>query len=434
MELTTLLVLVALLLVFLAGGLWICIALIAVGVVAMHLFLDVTVGQIMASTIWSASTSWSLIALPLFIWMGEILYRTRITDELFAGVAPWVTAFPGQLLHVNVIGSGVFAAVSGSSTATAAAISRVSVPELRSRGYDEKMIIGTLAGSGTLGLLIPPSVMMIVYGVIADVSIARLFIAGILPGILVMTLFMGYIALWSLANPGRQPAPQPRIPFAARVRASRGLIPVAGLILAVLGSIYAGLATATEAAALGVTGALVLAVAQRALTLKGLVDSLISATLTSCMIALILAAAAFLTVATGFIGLPEFLSESIGAMELSRGQLLAALVALYIVLGCFLDGISMVALTASAVLPAVAAAGMDPLWFGVFVVLLVEMSLVTPPVGLNLFVLQGLAGRDLGFVARSTLPFFGLLLVALLLITVFPGVVTALPEAMMAKR
>lgn len=434
MEVTTLVVLVALLLVFLAGGLWICIALIAVGVVAMHLFLDVTVGQIMASTIWSAATSWSLIALPLFIWMGEILYRTRITDELFAGVAPWVTPFPGQLLHVNVIGCGLFAAVSGSSTATAAAISRVSIPELRARGYDERMIIGTLAGSGTLGLLIPPSVMMIVYGVIADVSIARLFIAGILPGILVMSLFMGYIALWSLANPGRQPAPQPRLPFAARVRASRGLIPVAGLILAVLGSIYAGLATATEAAALGVTGALLLAVAQRALTVKGLVDSLISATLTSCMIALILAAAAFLTVATGFIGLPEFLSKSIGALELSRGQLLVALVALYVVLGCFLDGISMVALTASTVLPAVAAAGIDPLWFGVFVVLVVEMSLVTPPVGLNLFVLQGLAGRDLGFVARATFPFFGLLLVALLLITVFPGVVTVLPEAMMAKR
>ena len=427
--LITLLLILSLFLL-LGSGVWIGLALSGVAWIGMELFSSRPAGDAMAVTIWGASSSWTLTALPLFIWMGEILFRTRLSEDMFRGLAPWMSRLPGRLLHTNIIGCTLFAAVSGSSAATCATIGKMTLPELGRREYPDSMIVGTLAGASTLGLLIPPSIIMIVYGVTADVSIARLFVAGILPGLLLACLFMGYVIVWSLLNPGRIPPRDPPMSLLAKLGASRSLIPVALLIAAVLGAIYAGIATATEAAALGVVGALLLSLVQGSLNLRTFVESLLGATRLYCMIALILAGAAFLTLAMGYIGLPRQLAEWISGLGLTQFQLIVALSLFYALLGCFLDGISMVVLTMGVILPTVQAAGIDLLWFGVFVVLVVEMAQITPPVGFNLFVLQGMTGRELTWIARVTLPMFVLMIVAVLLIYWFPQIVTWLPAQM----
>lgn len=433
-QLAVALVLLVGLFALLGSGVWVALSLLAVGFVAMLLFTSAPIGSVMATTVWGASASWSLTALPLFIWMGEILFRTRLAEDMFHGLAPWLTHLPGRLMHTNIIGSGIFAAVSGSSAATAATIGKMTIPELSRRGYDERMMLGSLAGAGTLGLLIPPSIIMIVYGVSAEVSIARLFIAGVLPGILLVLLFMGYVMLWAWRHPeGAPPEVVIHATLRERLYAARRLIPVVLLILAVIGSLYVGLATPTEAAALGVLGALALALVTGALSWRTFALSLLAATRTSCMISFILAGAAFLTVAMGYTGLPRVLAAWIGSLQLSPYMLLAALTLFFILLGCFLDGISVVVLTTSVILPMVQAAGIDLLWFGIFVVLVVEMAQITPPVGFNLFVIQGLTGRDILFIARAALPFFVLLLMATVLITIFPEIVTFLPRRMSAS-
>ena len=422
--------LIALLFIALASGLWIGTALLGVGLVAMEFASSRPVGDSMALTIWGSTSSWTLTALPLFLWMGEILFRTKLSEDMFKGLAPWLDRLPGRLLHVNVIGSTIFAAVSGSSAATCATIGRIALPELRARGYPEAIAIGTLAGSATLGLLIPPSIIMIVYGVAADVSIAKLFIAGIVPGLVLATLFMGYIIVWSLLNPGQIPAADQRMSLAAKLHASRHLIPVVLLIGAVLGSIYSGIATATEAAAIGVLGSLVLAAVEGSLSWKSFVSGVGAACRVYCMIGLILAGAAFLTLAMGFVGLPRHLAEFITAQQLSPLALVLALAVFYLILGCFLDGISMVVLTIGVLLPTIQAAGIDLIWFGVFTVLLVEVAQITPPVGLNLFVLQGLTKRDLLYVARTAMPMFLIMLFAALLSYYFQDVILWLPSRM----
>jgi tripartite ATP-independent transporter DctM subunit len=414
----------------LGSGVWIGLALSGVAWIGMQIFSPRPAGDAMAVTIWGASSSWTLTALPLFVWMGEILFRTRLSQDMFRGLAPWMQNLPGRLLHTNVIGCAIFAAVSGSSAATCATIGKMSLPELSRRGYPDGIAIGSLAGAGTLGLLIPPSIIMIVYGVMADVSIAQLFIAGVMPGILLGLLFSGYLVLWSVANRDKVPAPDAQLAFADKLRESRSLIPVVLLLLAVLGSIYAGIATATEAAAVGVVGALALSAVQGSLNRRTFVDSLLGGTRTYCMIALILAGAAFLTLSMGYIGLPRHLAEWIASLGLSQWQLLAALMAFFILLGCFLDGISMVVLTMGVIMPTVQKAGIDPLWFGIFVVLVVEMAQITPPVGFNLFVLQGMTRREIGWIARVTFPFFVLMVVAVVLIWAFPQIVTFLPQQM----
>jgi tripartite ATP-independent transporter DctM subunit len=414
----------------LGSGVWIGLTLSGVAWIGMALFSSRPAGDAMAVTIWGSSSSWTLTALPLFIWMGEILFRTRLSDDMFRGLAPWVQALPGRLLHTNVIGCTIFAAVSGSSAATCATIGKMTLPELKRRGYPDDIAIGSLAGAGTLGLLIPPSIIMIVYGVSADVSIARLFMAGVLPGILLASLFSGYLVLWALVNPGRVPPADAPLTLAQKLHESRHLIPVLLLIGAVLGSIYSGLATATEAAAVGVLGSLVLSALQGSLGWATFRASLMGGTRLYCMIALILAGASFLTLAMGYIGLPRHLAEWIGGMQLTPVALLAALMGFYIVLGCFLDGISMVVLTMGVILPTVQKAGIDLVWFGIFVVLVVEMAQITPPVGFNLFVLQGMTRREIGWLAKVTLPFFFLMVLAVALIWLFPGIVTALPSRM----
>jgi C4-dicarboxylate transporter DctM subunit len=422
--------LVVALFALLGSGVWIGLTLSGVAWIGMELFSSRPAGDAMAVTIWGSASSWTLTALPLFIWMGEILFRTRLSEDMFKGLAPWLQRLPGRLLHTNIIGCAIFAAVSGSSAATCATIGKMTLPELRKRGYPEDKTIGTLAGAGTLGLLIPPSIIMIVYGVTAEVSIAKLFIAGVFPGLLLALLFMGYVIVWSLLNPGRIPPADRQLSLAEKLYESRSLIPVVLLILGVLGSIYAGIATATEAAALGVVGALLLSGVQGSLTRETFLQSLMGATRLYCMIALILSGAAFLSLSMGYIGLPRHLAEWIGTLGLSRFELVLALAAFFILLGCFLDGISMVVLTMGVLLPTVQAAGIDLIWFGIFIVLVVEMAQITPPVGFNLFVVQGMTNYQLPWIAKATFPTFLLMVVAILLIYAFPGIVEWLPAQM----
>lgn len=414
----------------LGSSVWIGLTLAGVAWIGMQLFSARPAGDAMAVTVWGSASSWTLTALPLFVWMGEILFRTKLSESMFKGLAPWVGRLPGRLLHTNVIGCTIFAAVSGSSAATCATIGKMTLPELGKRGYPEDITIGSLAGAGTLGLLIPPSIIMIVYGVSADVSISKLFVAGIFPGILLAGLFSGYLAVWAMMNRERVPVPDAVMTFGQKLYESRHLIPVVLLISAVLGSIYSGIATATEAAAVGVVGSLVLSLAQGSLNWTTFRESLMGATRLYCMIALILAGAAFLTLSMGYIGLPRHLAEFVSSLGLSPFMLIIALSVFYIILGCFLDGISMVVLTMGVILPTVQAAGIDLLWFGIFIVIVVEMAQITPPVGFNLFVLQGMTGKEITWIARVTMPFFFLMCGMVLLLWFFPGIAVWLPGKM----
>ncbi|OGB23439.1 MAG: C4-dicarboxylate ABC transporter permease [Burkholderiales bacterium RIFCSPLOWO2_02_FULL_57_36] len=430
MDLLITFLLIAALFAILGSGVWIGLALSGVAWIGMELFSARPAGDAMAVTIWGASSSWTLTALPLFIWMGEILFRTRLSEDMFKGLAPWLERVPGRLLHTNVIGCAIFAAVSGSSAATCATIGKMTIPELTRRGYPEDKIIGTLAGAGTLGLLIPPSIIMIVYGVSANVSIAQLFIAGVIPGLLLAALFSGYIVIWALMHPNAIPPATELLSFREKLYASRHLVQVALLIAVVLGAVYSPWVTPTEAAAVGVIGALLLSAVQGSLNLHTFMDSLMGATRLFCMIALILSGAQFLTLAMGYIGLPRHLAEWIGSLGLSTFMLLAALAVFFIILGCFLDGISMVVLTMGVILPTVEKAGIDLIWFGIFVVLVVELAQITPPVGFNLFVLQGMTKRQIPWIAKVALPMFLLILVAVMLVYFFPQLVMWLPRTM----
>ena len=428
------LLLLVLLFAILASGVWIAMALTIVGFVAIVVTMSTPPGQVLATSVWAASDSWDLTALPMFIWMGEILYRTKLPDDMFTGLAPWMQKLPGRLLHVNVVGCAIFAAVSGSSAATCATIGRIALPELLKRGYDEKMAIGTLAGAGTLGLLIPPSIILIIYATVTEQSIARLFIAGVIPGIMLACLFMGFIMAWALLNKDRMPVPEPAMPFRERLAASRRLIPVMLLILGVIGSIYGGLASATEAAVVGVFLSFVFSWWSGTLNVTSFREALLAATKTSCMIAFILAGAAYLTAAMGFTGIPASLAEWITAFKLPPWALLTALTFFYILLGCFLDGISMVVLTTSIIIPLIEKSGFDLIWFGIYVVLVVEMAQITPPVGFNLYVLQGMTGRNIFTVGAYTLPLFLLMVVAVVLVAMFPGLALWLPSTMLDAR
>lgn len=432
-EIVLALVMIVALLGLLAVGLWIGLALMGVGFLAMALFTSRPVGDALATTVWSHSALWGLASLPLFIWMGEILFRSRLSEGLFSGLAPLMRRMPGGLIHVNIVGCATFAAISGSSAATLATIGKITVPELKKRGYPDKMAYGTLAGASTLGLLIPPSIIMIVYGVTAQVSITRLFMAGILPGLMLALLFVGYIMIWGrFTAEGRAMREEPAS-FQEKVRGVVRLAPVAGLIVVVIGSIYTGLASPTEAAVLGVVGALVLSFAEKSLTFDTFVEGLMGATMTTSMIMLLVAGSAFLTLAMGFTGLPRALAEWIGGMNLSPWMLIAALTVFYIILGFFLDGISSIVLTMAVVEPLVRGAGIDMIWFGIFVVLVAEMAMITPPVGFNLFLVQSMTGRDLGFIARAAFPMFLMMVLGVVILTAFPQLALWLPEVLTAR-
>ena len=421
---------ISVLLFFLGTGIWVAISMIGVSSIGMMLFTSRPVGDAMATTIWGASSSWTLTALPLFVWMGEILFRTKLSENLFKGLAPWMQKLPGGLIHVNVVGCALFAAISGSSAATVATVGKMSIPELRKRKYPETILLGSLAGSWTLGLLIPPSIILIIYGVTVQESIAKLFIAGIIPGIMIALIFMSYVIVWSLINKQSMPVSLETFSFLEKIKKSKQLMPVILLILAVIGSIYTGIATATEAASLGVVGALILSYLQKSLTKETFKASLLGATKTSCMIAFILAGATFLSLAMGFTGLPRNLAIWIQGMELSPYVLIFVLMVFYIILGMFLDGISAVVLTMAIIEPMIRQAGFDMIWFGIFLVIVVEMAQITPPVGFNLFVLQGMANKDMGFIAKSAFPLFLLMIFALIIIIFFPELVLWMPQQM----
>ena len=422
------LALLAVLAASLVLGVWVGLALVLSGFAAMMFVTNVPIGAVLATTIWSASASWTLAALPLFIWMGEILFRTRLSEELFRGIAPWVGWLPGRLVHVNVIGCGIFGMVSGSSAATCATVGKIAIPELSKRGYDDKIVIGSLAGSGTLGLMIPPSITMIVYAVQAEVSLIQMFLAGFLPGMVVMLLYSGYIAGWSLLNLDKQPPPEPRLSFRESLKESANLIPTLLLIVFVFVMLISGSATVTECAAWGVIGALGIAWWQGSLTRQSFWASVMGATRTTAMIMLILGGAAFMSAAMAYTQIPAAIAEWVAGLNLGAATLIACLTVLYIVLGMFLDGISMIVLTMAIVLPLVQKAGFDLIWFGIFIVLVVEMGQVTPPVGFNLFVLQSMSGRDSWAVASAALPFFFMLILAVAIITAFPQIALFLPR------
>ena len=365
---------ISVLLIFLGSGVWVGISMIGVSTIGMMMFTSRPVGDAMATTMWSMGSSWSLTALPLFVWMGEILFRTKLSENLFKGLSPWLSKLPGGLIHINILGCAIFAAISGSSAATVATVGKMSIPELRKRNYPESFLLGTLAGSGTLGLLIPPSIILIIYGVTVEESIAKLFIAGIIPGIGLALLFMIYVVGWSLRNKKIMPIISEDFSFMEKIKQSGQLLPVVLLIFAVIGSIYAGIATATEAASLGVLGALILSYFQKSLTKESFSKSLLGATKTSCMIAFILAGSSFLTLAMAFTGLPKNLAVFIDTLQLSPYMLLLVLTIFYIILGMFLDGISAVVLTMAIIEPMIRQAGFDMIWFGIYLVIVVEMA------------------------------------------------------------
>ena len=421
---------ISVLLFFLGTGIWVAISMIGVSAIGMMLFTSRPVGDAMATTIWGTSSSWTLTALPLFVWMGEILFRTKLSENLFKGLSPWMQKLPGGLIHVNVVGCALFAAISGSSAATVATVGKMSIPELRKRKYPEKLLLGSLAGSGTLGLLIPPSIILIIYGVAVQESIAKLFIAGIIPGIMIAFIFMSYVIIWSSLNKEKMPKITENFTFFQKLKRSKQLLPVIILILGVIGSIYSGIATATEAASLGVVGALLLSYFQKSLNIKTFKSSLLGATKTSCMIAFILAGSTFLSLAMGFTGLPRNLAIWIESMNLSPYVLIFVLMIFYIILGMFLDGISAVVLTMAIIEPMIRQAGFDMIWFGIFLVIVVEMAQITPPVGFNLFVLQGMANRDMGYIAKSAFPLFLLMVLAVILVVIFPEIALWMPQQM----
>ncbi|KAF0098535.1 MAG: TRAP-type C4-dicarboxylate transport system large permease [Rhodospirillaceae bacterium] len=416
---------------FLAGGLWIGWTLAVTGTVLLAIFRDIPLDKLLAQYTWNILTTQELLALPLFIIMGEILFRTRLSQTLFRGLSPWAAMLPGRLLHVNVIGCTIFAAISGSSAATTQVVGRISLTELLKRGYSKDVAVGSLAGAGTLGFLIPPSNIMIIYGVLGDVSIAKLFTAGFIPGAFLAACFMGWIMIYTTLKPELVPEAERnvRIATAAEFLTSiRELGPAVFLILCVLGSMYGGLATPSEAAAVGVLGALIVAGIQRELSLPALKAIAIGSVQTCAMIALIVLGASILGSAAAFLGIPAAVAGFVSSLGLSSFMLIVALIVFYLILGCFLDGFSMIVMTLPIVMPIVKAAGFDPIWFGVFLVLVVEMAQITPPVGFNLFVIQGLTEDGLGYIARVTLPFLSIMVLFTMLLAIFPDIALWLPR------
>ncbi|MEH0019610.1 MAG: TRAP transporter large permease subunit [Desulfobacter sp.] len=421
------------------SGLWIGFSLLCTGIFGMLVF-DLSlppvisvwdkIGGLLANSIYNSTNSWSLTALPLFILMGEILYRTAISTKLLNGLLPWLSRIPGRLLHINVFACSLFAAVSGSSAATTATVGKITLDELSKRGYSKHLAIGSLAGAGTLGFLIPPSLIMIIYGILSDTSIGKLFISGVIPGLLLAGCYSLYIMAISMVNPAVVPDKTESFSMQEKIKSLKDLFPILGLIFAVLGGIYMGITTPTEAAAIGVLGALVLAVAFKNLTWENFREALVNAVKTTCMICFIILAASFLSQVVGFVGIARAVSEYIAGLNLSPYLLIFVVGLMYIFLGMMLDGISIVVMTLPIVLPIVVNAGFDPLWFGIFLVFMVELSQITPPVGFSIFVIQGISSEKVGTILKATLPFFIIMVLMVVFVTLFPEVVSYLPEKM----
>lgn len=423
-------VVIASLTLLLGAGVWVGFSLMGVGLISLTVFRDMPAATFLAFDIWNSLNTPELVALPLFVLMGEILFHTRLSETVFRGLAPWIGNVPGRLLHVNVVGCTLFAAVSGSSAATTATIGRMTLAELKARGYDEDLAMGSLCGAGTLGFLIPPSIILILYGVLSETSIIDLFVAGIIPGAMLAASYMAYIAVRAMLNPGLVPAEQIGVSWSDRASALKDLAPILGLIGVIIGSMYTGIASPTEAATVGVAGALALAALQKAITRETISLAFLGAIKTCSMIGLIVAGALFLSKAMAFLGLPQAVAGAIGDLNLSPFALIVLLTVFYIVLGCVIDGLSAIVMTLALVLPLISGAGFDQVWFGIFLVIVVEMSQITPPVGFNLFVVQGLTGAPIGRIARASLPFFLIMVAMVIVIALVPDLVTFLPRSM----
>ncbi len=417
----------------LACGVWVGFSLFIVGFLGMVLFSPLPPGPNMGSSVWATVEKWEYVALPLFILMGEILYRSGISEKLFKSLVPWLYRLPGGLLLMNIVSCTLFAAVSGSSAATTATVGRITLAEFDKLGYDKSLAMGSLAGAGTLGFLIPPSLIMIVYAILAEVSIGKMFIAGILPGLLLAGIYSTYIVYRGIRNPEIAPQSQESYSWQERIVGLKDLAPTMILILMVLGSIYGGVATPTEAAAIGVFGATVFAIINRQMTFKIMFECLVGAVKTNAMIMLIVVGAGFLSRVMGFLGIPAAITTGITGLGLSPYLLMILLGAFYILLGCLLDGFSIVVMTLPIALPMVVAAGFDPIWFGIYLILMVEVSQITPPVGFNLFVIQGLTDEPIMKIAVYALPCFFLMLRTTARLTVFPEIALYLPQMMTAK-
>lgn len=419
------------LLSLLAAGVWMFSAMLIVSMVGLLVLKDYSfdrIGSLMQAVLWKTTTSYELAALPLFVLMAEILFRTRLSEQLFRGLAPWVNWLPGRMMHVCVWASGLFGAVSGSSAATCATVSKIAMPEMKKRGYDDGLAVGALCSGGTLGMLIPPSIVMVIYAVAAEVSLVKLMIAGVLPGVIMMGLFSAWIAGWSLAHPDRTPAAGPALDWAQRLASLKELAPITLLLAFIFGALFSGWITATECAAWGVLGSLGIAVQSGTLTRVGFTESVRATLRTSCMIITLVAAAGFMSSFMAVAGIPKAMAQGIADLQLSPYMLIVVLTLVYIVLGIFLDGISMILLTLPVVLPIVTGAGFDPIWFGIFLIICIEMAEISPPVGFNLFVLQKMTGHDVFTIGRMSLPFFLLMAVCAAVLTVWPGLVTLLPR------
>jgi tripartite ATP-independent transporter DctM subunit len=432
-SLTMSLVVFGILFLTLAAGIWVGFSLFIVGFVGMVLFNPLPAGNNMASSVWATVEKWEYVALPLFILMGEILYRSGISEKLFKSLVPWLYRLPGGLLLMNIVACTLFAAVSGSSAATTATVGRITLAEFDKLGYDKRLAMGSLAGAGTLGFLIPPSLIMIVYAILAEVSIGKMFMAGILPGLLLSGIYSSYIIYRGIRNPEIAPQTRESYSWQERLLGLKDLAPTLLLILMVLGSIYGGVATPTEAAALGVLGATIFAFVNRRMNFNIMFECLVGAVKTNAMIMIIVVGAGFLSRVMGFLGIPMAITRAITELDLSPYMLMALLGGFYVLLGCLLDGFSIVVMTLPIALPMVTAAGFDPIWFGIYLILMVEVSQITPPVGFNLFVIQGLTDEPIVQIAKYALPFFFLMLFTTAILTVFPEIALFLPKLMTVK-
>ena len=418
---------------FLGAGVWIFVALLMVGISGLHFLLDFPlprIGSIMRGTMWRTASTWELAAIPMFVFMGELMFRTDISERLFKGIAPWANLVPGRLMHCNVAGCTIFAAVSGSSTATTATVGKITLEELTRRDYDMNMAVGSLAGAGSLGLMIPPSISMIIYGVLAEESITDLFAAGILPGLLIAALYAAYIAVRAYRNPAVAPDDGTKFRIGDLLGSLKNLFPVLLLVFIVLGGIYSGIVTPSEAAALGFAASLALVVVLKQFTWRIFLDSLAGAARITCMVVTILVAAAFMSSSMAYLHVPQEIAALLSELQLGPIGMIVLIGVFYIILGMFLDGLSIMVMTLPITLPLITAAGWDPVWFGVFLVVMIELGLITPPIGFNLFVLQGITGKPIGVIARGAFPFFLLMLLSAAIITAFPGIVLWLPDVL----
>jgi C4-dicarboxylate transporter, DctM subunit len=398
------------------------------GLILDHLYSMLPLTRAMGEIVWSANNEFLLVAIPLFILLGEILLRAGFAEKMYASMSLWLSWLPGGLMHANIGACTLFAATSGSSVATAATIGTVAIPQIRRYGYNEPLFLGSIAAGGTLGILIPPSINMVIYGVITNTSVPKLYLAGFIPGFLLAGLFMATIfiaCVWRKDWGGRKIMATWGERFAGLVH----LIPPLGIFLMVVGSIYAGLATPTEAAALGVLAALILAAWARRLTFAMLRDAAEGTMKATAMIMLIIIAASFLNFVLSATGVSDALIKSITGLGLPPGLMLVVVVIFYLILGCFMETLSMMITTIPIVTPIMVALGYDPVWFGIVVIILVEAALITPPVGLNLYVVQSVRkGGSMNAVIVGAQPFVLAMMGIIALLAFFPDLAMWLPR------